>query len=76
MYYIFLLYMFCICCILYANIYITIIYIITHQFDNFDGYQGIGGLLVATRRGKGIIIRRRHFDTGDFCETRRKQLIN
>lgn len=48
----------------------THVYIVTHQFDNFDGDQGVGGLLVATRRGKGVIIRWRHFDSGDFCETR------
>lgn len=57
-------------------VYIIYVYIVTHQFDNFDGYQSVGGLFVAIRRGKGVIVRRRHFDSRDFCEAKIKQLTN
>lgn len=45
----------------------------THQLNNFDGDDSVGCLLAAICCGKGIVIRRRHFDAWDFCGM---QLVN
>lgn len=44
------------------------IYIITHQFHNFDGYQSVGGLSLVTRLRKDFFVRRLHFDSRVLAE--------